>query len=98
MKSAISNENMDKLRRISAQIKDSNIQKEFTNKFMTEIDMLMNHYIFDEALRIVPQIESEFTTNIKACYFSVSIYTIKEDWANLERIRKCSMSSPFCHT
>jgi hypothetical protein len=70
------------------------VQKEFTNKFISEIDMMLNHYRFDEALKIVPQIESESTSNIKACYLSARVYLVKEDWDNLERIRNMYNAIP----
>jgi hypothetical protein len=67
LKKAISKEDMEKLKIISAKIKDSNMQYEFISKFIAEIDMMLNHCRFDKALKIVPQIESECTSHIKAC-------------------------------
>jgi hypothetical protein len=72
---------MDKLKRISAEIKDSIVQKEFTNKFITEMNMMLNHCWFGDSLKIVRQIESECTSNIKAYYHSAWVYLAQEDWA-----------------
>jgi hypothetical protein len=73
----VNKEDLEKINNISTEIKDSYVQKEFINKFIAEVDLLLNHYKFDEALKIIPQYDSECTINNKACYLSARVYLVK---------------------
>jgi hypothetical protein len=87
MKNDIRKDDKETIKKITAEIEDSEEKPDMFNKFIAEIENLTNNYKCDEAMKLLDHVEPECISNIKVYYLAARIYVLKEQWKNVERIR-----------